>query len=414
MLDSQQPRLKRDSSRLLPLLHALGDPHRAFPAVHVGGTNGKGSVCALVDSVVRASGFKVARYTSPHLESVTERMAFDGADISGREFETTMTEVRAAVRLLGERGEAVGPYSEFDLLTAAAYYWFAARKPDVAVVEVGLGGRTDATNVLESPIATVLTNVSLDHTEVLGSDEELIAGEKAGIIKDGRNILTQATGRAYRVISGIARERKAHLKQVGNATFVSALPAGQRVGYKGRMWELGLLGTYQLQNVTLALESINLLRAEGLDIPDEAVRRGLLDVTWPGRMEAWDRQRGRWLFDGAHNPAGAAELASSLRRHFPGEEYLIVFGAIDGKPGNQMVRTLAPLAQSLILTAPPSERALPPEKLAEGIRGPEVRVMADPAEAIAEAARMAKGRLIVVCGSLYLVGLARELARSIG
>ena len=399
---------------MLPLLHALGDPHRAFPAVHVGGTNGKGSVCALLDAVLRAGGFKVARYTSPHLESVTERIAFDGADISDRELETTMTEVRAAVRLLGEQGETVGPFSEFDLLTAAACYWFALRKPDIAVFEVGLGGRADATNVLESPIATVLTNVSLDHTEVLGNDEELIAGEKAGIIKDGRNILTQATGRAYRVISRIAKERKAHLKQVGNATFVSALPAGQRVGYKGRMWELGLLGTYQLQNVTLALESIDLLRAEGLAIPDEAVRQGLLDVTWPGRMEAWERKRNRWLFDGAHNPAGAAELAASLRRHFPGEDYVIVFGALDGKPGHQMVRTLAPLTESLILTAPPSERALPPDKLAEGIRGPELRVIADPAEAVAEAARTANGRLIVVCGSLYLVGLARERARIIG
>ncbi len=399
--------------RLQPLMAALGDPQRAIPAIHVGGTNGKGSVCAMLAAVLRAAGKKVARYTSPHLESPTERIHCDGADIGDRAFEALMAEVRAATRRLEGRGELATPYSEFDLLTAGAFHWFAAQKADVALYEVGLGGRGDATNVLDSPLLTIVTNVSLDHTELLGADEEQIAREKAGIIKEGRPVLTQAAGRSFRVVADAARERKAHLKRVDSAAYVSPLPTGQRFGYRGRIWELGLLGSYQLQNVALVLDAVEVLRGEGFEIPDEAVRRGLLEVDWPGRMEAWLEGKARWLFDGAHNPAGATELALSVRRHFPAEKVVLVFGALRGKPGAQMVRQLAPLATTVILTTPPSERALAPAELALDLKHADLRLVADPVAALKEAAETAKGRLVLVCGSLYLVGLARARARAL-
>ncbi len=411
-LGQDKPRLdpRPGAERMGPLLAALGDPHRTFRVIHVGGTNGKGSVCVLLADILKAAGLKVARYTSPHLEAATERMWFDGQEITSRAFETLMAEIRAAVRMLGERGQLPAPYSEFDLLTAAAFYWFASHKPDVAVVEVGLGGYCDATNVAQAPLLSILTNVSLDHTEVLGADEEAIAAHKAGIIKDARPAITQATGKAYPVIAAVARERKATLRQVAGASFVSAMPAGQRIGYKGRIWELGLLGTYQLQNAGLVLEAVTMLRSEGLDIPDEAVASGLAGVTWPGRMEPWSG----WLFDGAHNVAGAVELAASLRRHFPGEETVLVMGVLKGKPGPEMLRHLAPLATTVILTAPPSDRAMPPAELGAGLGHTDLRLIPDPAAAIREAAQTAGCRRVVVCGSLYLVGLARAKVRQKG
>lgn len=392
----------------MPLLAALDNPHRAFPVVHVGGTNGKGSVCAMLSQILRAAGLKTARYTSPHLHSPTERIWFDGADIQARAFEALMAEIRAAVGILARDGRLPAPYSEFDLLTAAAFYWFAQQKPDVAVVEAGLGGRADATNVVEAPVLAILTNVSLDHTDVLGPDEEAIAREKAGIVKESRPAITQATGKAYPVIAAAARERRATLRQVTGASFVSAAEIGQRIGYKGRLWDLGLLGTYQLQNAGLVLEAVTVLRQEGFDIPDDAVAAGLAGAKWPGRVEPW----AGWLFDGAHNEAGARELAASLRRHFPGEDLVLVMGVLKGKPGPQLLRHLAPLASSVFLTAPPTDRALPPDQLAEGLRHDDVRIVADPAEAVREAAKAAGCRRVLICGSLYLVGLARSLARA--
>lgn len=394
------------AERMQPLLAALGNPHRAFPVVHVGGTNGKGSVCAMLTSILRSAGFKVARYTSPHLVAPTERIWYDGADIPARELEARLAEIRSVARILGERGEWRGPYSEFDLLTAAAFCWFAAHRPDIAVVEAGLGGRTDATNVVEAPVLSILTNVSLDHTEILGADEEAIAREKAAIIKESRPAVTQAAGKAYPILAAAARERRATLRQVTGASFVSAIRTGQRIGYKGKIWNLGLLGTYQLLNAGLVLEAVGMLRQEGFAISDEAVAEGLEGVSWPGRFEPWDG----WLFDGAHNLAGAAELAASWRRHFPGEEAVLVAGVLRSKPGPQMLHLLAPLASTVILTSVPSERTLAPDELGAGLRHDDLRIIPDPGAAIREAARIAGSRRVVVCGSLYLVGFARMLA----
>ncbi|MBM3269800.1 MAG: bifunctional folylpolyglutamate synthase/dihydrofolate synthase [Candidatus Sericytochromatia bacterium] len=400
------------AERMRPLLASLGDPQRDLRVVHVGGTNGKGSVCAMLASILERAGHRVGRYTSPHLESFTERIRVGGADIAQRAFEGLMAEIRAAARHLEARGALAAPYSEFDLLTAGALHWFRDQRADIAIVEVGVGGLHDATNVFDEPLLTILTNVSLDHTDVLGADEELIARAKSGIIRAGRPVLTQAAGRPFRVIQEAARALRSHLKRVDCATFVAAGPGGQRYGYRGRMGDLGLLGSYQLQNVALVLDAVESLRAEGLAVPDDAVQEGLQSVSWPGRMESWQGGGGRWLFDGAHNPAGAAELAVSVRRHFPGEEPVVVFGALRGKPGSQMVRQLAPLARTMVLTAPPSDRALAPAELAAGLKHDDLRIVPEPRAALAEAAKAAGERIVLVCGSLYLVGLARAWARS--
>lgn len=396
---------RQGAERVRVLVEALGNPHLAQPVIHVGGTNGKGSVCALLAGVLKAAGKRVARFTSPHLESRTERFWVDGQAITPGVLESQMAEVRGVAARL--EGTVPGPFTEFDIMTATAFVYFARQRVDVAIVEVGIGGGADATNVVDAPLLVVITNVSLDHADVLGADEEAIAREKAGIIKSGRPVLTQAAGRAYKIVNAIARERRASLYQVPGASFVSALPGGQRIGSRGRLWDLGLLGTFQLQNAALVLEAVERLRAEGWEIGDDAVKQGLAEASWPGRMELLSLKEGRWLLDGAHNGAGMAELLASLERHFPAEPIVAVLGVMSGKSIAGMRDVLARVARTLILTAPPSERALDPTTLGAGLGHPDLHVIADPRQALQKAAEIAKGNLVVVCGSLYLVGLAR-------
>lgn len=383
--------------RIEALLDRLGNPHRGPRIVHIAGTNGKGSVAAMLESILRTAGFRVGRYTSPHLVRYTERFLVEGKEVSPARFDAILSEVEKTAREI--EGERDDPFTEFELLTAAAFLLFSREMVNVWVIETGMGGRWDATNAVH-PELSIITNVALDHAEILGGTVEAIAEEKAGILKSGIPILTGAIGPSLEVIERVAQEKGCPLLRPEGAEFLAAEGGDQVFTYGGKDYSLSLLGTYQWQNAPLAIEAARLLR-----IPERTIQEGLSTVRWPGRFEAWQDEEGRkWLFDGAHNPAGMQELLFSLEVFFPGKVFAL-FGALKDKEWTTMLDSLAKKAEVLYVP-PESMRALTPEELWKQRSGiPACRTLH---EGLERAKREAGDRLIVVCGSLYLVGAARD------
>ena len=388
----------------LGMLALVGDPHRRLRAVHVAGTNGKGSVSALVAAALQEAGHRAGLYTSPHLVRFHERIRVDGRDVSGEALARAMEAIRPA---LDKYPEA----TYFEVATVLALWHFADAGVEVAVLEAGLGGRLDATNVFPKPLATVVTNVSLEHTEVLGATEAAIAKEKGGIVKPGVPLVTGATGEALATLRGIAFDRGAPLRLLGD-DFVH-IPGGKDDA--GQTFEVSGLrdypalripfhGDHQLENAALALAALDAVHEAGVPVPVEAVAAGLPKARWPGRLQ---RVPGSppLLLDGAHNPAGVQALAAHLQAE--GLKPVAVFGALADKDWARMVEILAPHLKDAIVTRVPSPRALEPQEAARmfsqmGIFG---MVVEDPAHAL----RTAKGiagpdGVVLVTGSLYLVG----------
>lgn len=381
------------------MLAALGDFHAALPVVHVGGTNGKGSVCVMVASALVASGKKVGLYTSPHLVRFHERIVIDGREISGDEL------ARAVERCL-PAFEKFPEATYFEVATLVALRHFVDQGVDVAVLEVGLGGRLDATNIFERPLVTVLTNVSLEHTDVLGSTEEAIAAEKAGILRHDVPCVTGATGAALAKIKEIAAHVDAPLVVMGNE-FV-AMPdheddEGQTLDVTGERdhadLRIAFAGAHQAENAALAVAALDILH-----VPEVAIREGLARARWPGRLQ---RIAGRpaLLLDGAHNPAGAQALALHLKAR--GLRPVLVFGALADKDWHAMVEALAPHARDAIVTRVPSPRAADPQDVARAfsMSGTIGMVVDEPGHALRTAEAIAgPDGLVLVTGSLYLVG----------
>ena len=396
------------------MLARMGNFHDGLRVVHVGGTNGKGSVCALVASALQAAGHRVGLYTSPHLVRFHERIQVDGREMTDDELAEAVDALRPAL-------EAFPEATYFEVGTLVALWHFARREVDVAVLEVGLGGRLDATNVFERPLCTVVTNVSLEHTDVLGKTEREIAREKAGIVKPGVPLVTGATGDALAVLRETAAERGAPLLVMGDGFVpipVAQDAEGQTLEVDGLRRDHGevrvpLAGPHQRENAALALAALDEVDAGGVAVPLAAVREGLARARWPGRLQRVPGSPAL-LLDGAHNPAGALALAEHLR-----EEKLrpvLVFGALADKDWRAMVEALAPLARDAVVTRVPSPRALDPQEAARafsttGIFG---MVVEDPGHALRAAEGIAgPDGLVLVTGSLYLVGdvLARLAAR---
>jgi dihydrofolate synthase/folylpolyglutamate synthase len=377
--------------RMRAILRDLGEPQRRLRVVHVAGTNGKGSTSAMLTSVLREAGYKVARYTSPHLVSYRERFWLDGAFISDAAFEAMLQRVAACASGVEARHPELGPSTEFELLTAAALTWFAEQEVDLAVIEVGLGGRLDATNCFEAPEATVITGIDYDHTAILGETLEAIAREKAGILRPRVPLITGATGVAREAILDAARTLEAPCRVVDGET---QLP-------------IGLAGPYQRRNAAMVEQVVSALRERGWEIPFAAVMRGMASARWPGRMETWTRPGETWLADGAHNPGGIAALCEALRQEHPGGRWTVIFGALADRDARGMLEQLLPFTRTLVLVAPPSPRAMAPEELAEGLRHPDLRIARDVPEAVAEA-RQHEGPYAVF-GSLYLVGAVKQV-----
>ena len=379
------------------LMARLGNPQRRLRCVHIAGTNGKGSCAAMTDAVLRAAGCRTGLFTSPDLVTMTERIRVDGVNIKTTDFAAVTARVKAACIGLPEP-------SYFEKITAAAFLYFAEQCCDYVVLETGLGGRLDATNILESPVCSVIMPIGFDHTGVLGSTLSAIAGEKAGILKPGCPAVCAVQEEdALAVIQKAAQEKSCplHLVDITNIHPLSHSPAGQVFSY-GELEnvELSLLGRHQLQNACAVIET-----ARTLGVEDAAIRRGLKNAAWPCRFE-YIPGAPPFLLDGAHNAHGAAALAAGLREYFPGQKFTMIMGVMADKDYTDILALMEPLAMRFITLAPDSPRAIPAGELAKMIK----TVPAEAVQSIDEAVALANAYGDPVCafGSLYYIGTVRE------
>ena len=404
--------IKLGLERTQALLHALGDPHQLFQGVHVAGTNGKGSVCAMTASVLQTAGYRVGLMPKPHLVSYTERIQVDQHPISESDFAALLTEIQPAINRVSAD---LGPPTEFEILTTAALYYFARAGIDLLVCEVGLGGRLDSTNVLDLGVS-VITNIGLDHTQHLGSTLEAIAAEKAGILKPDSLAITGAQPPALGVIEESARREAIPLLRLGQEITVSAVDhewAGVEATVttpRGtyRNLRIPLLGLYQADNAALAVAAVDGLRSRGWEISNGAIRDGLARSRWPGRLEIIDRHP-TVLVDGAHNPAGLERSLATVQTLARGRPLVIIFGAMKDKDLDAMLGQLRALEVPVVFSAINWHRAASPDELA-GRFGRPATVAASVSDALTSARRDA-GRegIVLVCGSLYLVGEAKQV-----
>lgn len=411
--------------RMHAVLRLLGDPHRRLRIVHVAGTKGKGSSSAMLASVLRAAGYRVGLFTSPHLTDVRERIQVDGKPISEQELSARMVEVATAVRIMEKSGDPLMTPSFFEIGTALGFLHFDCSRVDAAVVEVGLGGRFDSTNVCR-PIVSLITNISFDHMSLLGNRLALIAREKAGIIKNGRPVVTTADApEALAVIERIAAERQAPLSALGRdfqydyePGKLSSRPSRVRFATQMHRWpwmELGLHGHHQAANAAGVAAVVEILRSRGLAIPDEAVARGLASVRWPARLEVVGT-RPLVILDCAHNVASTQALIDTLDDSFavPGKRALIAAFSTD-KQVAEMVQLLGPRFDRFFLTRYANNpRCMPPQQVAELLREtcPNARISID--EIASEALQQAKAQsgpddLIAISGSVFLAGELQPL-----
>ena len=404
------------------LLRALGNPERAFRAVHVGGTNGKGSTAALLAAILRATGLRVGLYTSPHLVDFTERIQVNGEPIGPDAVADLTAKVRAAVEV------AFAPVPDdlpshptfFEVTTALAFLYFARAGAEWAVVEVGLGGRYDATNVL-APDLTVITNVAVEHQDLLGDSLDVIAAEKAGIVKPGIPLVTAAAEPTLGVFRRVCTERGASLLHVPAAYTwrrEAPLPDGQVFSLQGpgtewRGLRIGLLGRHQLVNAATAVAAAERLREGGLALPETAIREGLAAARWPARLQVVG-ERPRILVDGAHNPAACRAVRGFLEEEVPGRR-ILVFGALKDKDWGQMLEILLPAFSAAILCRPPSDRAAEPVMLLGTSRDHcgHVEVVPEVADALVAARALSRPEdTILVAGSLFTAGAALAALRA--
>jgi dihydrofolate synthase/folylpolyglutamate synthase len=396
--------------RTRALLAALGNPHVGLCGALVAGTNGKGSVCATVDAVCRAAGCRSVLLTSPHLISYCERIVRDGVPITETEFGALVARVWETAETLPEELQPTG----FEVLTAAGILATHEADAQVLVCEVGLGGRLDSTNVLDLGVAAV-TNVALDHQDLLGTTIPEIAREKAAIIKPGNRVVTGATEAGLAEVRARAAEVGATLSVVGADVPFGGHSAGMQgvvvdTIFDGRPISVhaALRGAFQIANVATAVAICEALRSSGVAIDAGAVVRGCENVRWPGRMD-WIEGEPPVLVDGAHNPAGMAAMVTSARELIGGRRCVAVFAAMSNKDVEAMAAGLSELTREVVVTAPAIERATPPADLAR-LFDPPAEVAAGVRTALDRARRLAgSDGVVVVCGSLYLAGEAIEL-----
>lgn len=400
------------------LLERLGDPHLLVPAVHVAGTKGKGSTAAMVTSALAAQGYKTGLYTSPHLHSVVERIRVGLEPISHGEFSSLVEQAWPAVEWVGESGE-YGTVTFFELMTALAFFHFSQIGADFQVVEVGLGGRLDATNVV-TPEVSVITSISLDHTATLGDTLALIATEKAGIIKQGVPVVVAPQPEeAMAVFVEIAAERRAPLVQVEKELSWSRRGAdmdgqtfdvaGLRGSYSVR---IPLLGDHQLENAATAIATAETLVGKGVALSDDSILQGLSRVEWPGRLQVLSRDGPQIVVDGAHNPYSMRRLVQEVRKGFEFDGVVVVFGANGGHSAREMLAELAELAPSVCAVRSRHPRSAPPDEIALAARElglPVAFESDDVGLATRQALEMCEdGDLLLGAGSLYVVAEVTE------
>ncbi len=402
--------------RIDALLARLGSPHVKIPAIHIGGTNGKGSVTAMVSTICQASGLKTGRYISPALNRFNERVSINGVDIPDHEVAKLLTEIRPHAEAIGLKGEHP---TEFEVVTAMAFLYFSRESVDLAVIEVGLGGRLDSTNVLTNPLAVVITNIGLEHTQILGDTLEKIAWEKAGIIKNNITVITGVTESGpLKVLINQANSHDAELIRIGVdfsgeilhtdwhgttatiRTMLSRYPAIR----------IPLLGQHQVHNAAMALAVIDVLRRRGYAITPEIAINGMDMVVWPGRMELMQTNP-VVIIDGAHNPDGARTLKTSIGELGAGQRFIYVLGILADKDWQRMLQILVPGSSHVVAVQPDSPRALAAHLIAHEASqyGVDVTECLHVVDGVNRALALAQPNDVVcIAGSLTTAGEARK------
>lgn len=400
-------RVNLSLDRIAKILATFDNPHTKLTCIVIAGTNGKGSVATLIASILSTAGLKVGLYTSPHLVNISERIRVNGEEISLGDLS------RLIMRIKGKASKTLTEQpTYFEVLTAVAFVFFHEKQVDCAVLEVGMGGRFDATNIAE-PIASVITNIYLDHTEYLGNTIDKIAYEKAGVIKYGVPVVTGAVGSALQVISAVAKKKSARVLRMGR-DFSSIRNSLAYFDYNGHSFnfvnlQLSLPGLYQVYNATLAIATIETLRERfGIEINEKSLRIGLSTATWEGRMETV-RLNPPLILDGAHNPSAAQALRISLMHAYPEKKFLFLIGMLADKDHENYLKELAPITEGMIITEVRSDRHMPSEDLANIARRyvDRVRVINDSEAAFIELKKH-DSTPACVTGSLYLVGAVKK------
>jgi dihydrofolate synthase/folylpolyglutamate synthase len=390
------------------ILASMGDPHLTYRCIHVAGTNGKGSVASALAAVLTAAGHRTGLFTSPHLVRFNERIQIDGALVEDEDVVRSYRVIRSI-----DAGSREPTFFEFS--AAMAFSEFGRRQVDWAVIETGMGGRLDATNIVQ-PALTVITNISLEHRMYLGNTIAEIAREKAGIIKPRIPVVTGARQPAARqVIASAARSVDAPVFCNGMHFRVRRQSAGGTFSYYGMdgRWKrlrTGLTGDFQVDNAALVMAACELLRRSGIALPEQAIRSGLARNRWPGRLEQV-MDRPLVILDGAHNRMAARRLGEFMQRHLTGRQVTLVVGILDDKPYAAMLKDLVPHCRKVIVTRPRIDRALPPERLASIAERfvNDVTIHPDVADAVRCAvAEAAPEDAVVIAGSLYVVGEAKS------
>lgn len=405
-------------------MRRLGNPERApYRIIHVTGTNGKGSVCAMIDACLRQAGYRVGLYMSPYIEEFTERIQVNRVPIAPEALAALVGEVQPHVAAMVDEG--LESPTEFEVTTGAAFLYYARQNLDWLVLEVGLGGRFDATNIVKEPVVSVITNVSLDHTSILGETVEKIARDKAGIIKSGVPCVTGVTGAGPLAMIRAEAERQ-------EAPLYRVLPAWQAAGHDltGQVFNLvtrkreyhglrlGLLGRHQLANAACAVTALEAAESWSLrPIPPDAIRSGLAVAQWPGRLEVLHGATGPGpvvAIDGAHNAAGAEVLSEAVADYFEGRRVILVAGMLGDKDIDAVLTHVVPLASVVIATTPNSPRALAAAALGQRVRalGATLQIVPEVEPALDLALSLAGPEdAVLVAGSLYLAGPARTYLR---
>lgn len=393
--------MKFGLANIATLCEALGHPEAAFPSVIVAGTNGKGSVTAMADASLRAAGHRAGRYTSPHLVRIEERFTIDGREVKPDALERAAALVQRTAEDLVAAGTLEALPTFFECTTAVAFVLFREAGVHLAILEVGLGGRLDATNIV-SPAAAAIVSIDLDHQAQLGTTIASVAAEKAGVIKDGIPVVCgPLPDEALAIVERVCHERGARLIRTDTDESLQARVASI---------PLALRGVHQHANAAVALRLLEIIdenHSLGLPVSRDAMRTGLSTAFWPGRLEILSTGSCSIVLDAAHNPAGARALASYLRSAEP-DGVTLVFGAMRDKAVEQMLAALAPCANSIVCTTPPTPRAAPASDVAALARAltRRVDVIDDPIAAVRHAC--AQGRTVVVAGSIFLIGPVRE------
>lgn len=403
--------------RIQLVCRALGNPEEYLKCIHVAGTSGKGSVSAFLTEVLTRSGLRVGLFTSPHLEHYSERFQINGESIDAATLEAVLSQAEAACKAVEEECPHLGSVTEFELATAAGFLYFHQAQVDVVVLETGLGGRLDATNVV-NPILTIITTIGFDHQDRLGSTLEEIATEKGGIVKSGVPLISGVKSPAAEVtLRSIAAKMGAPWRSSRDVPWVGHgwSLAGGSLTFPGLgEVQIGLLGEHQLENAATALLAIRELRNLGWKLPPEAIYGGMKEVVWPGRLEIVSRDP-LILLDGAHNQEGLEALARSLNQlhtALKGERFTFIFGMLHNK-SLEIIDPLLPLAKRFVFTTADSGRLAPmdPGILVDYVQSKGVQAVGYPrlAQAMAEAKKTLP---LCICGSLYLVGTVKRFLRS--